>query len=89
MSMRSIGKAMEKIKEKDIPLAESCVANLIQVIRGKQVLLDRDLATLYQVETKYINRAVKRNPERFPNDFYFELTKEESLRFQMGMRTKI
>jgi len=66
------------------PLVESGVGKMIQVIRGKQVLLDRDLATLYEVETKYINRAVKRNPNRFPDEFYFELTKEESLRCQDG-----
>ena len=66
------------------PLVESGVEKMIQVIRGKQVLLDRDLATLYGVETKYINRAVKRNPNRFPNEFYFELTKEEFLRCQNG-----
>lgn len=66
------------------PLAESGVEKMIQVIRGKQVLLDRDLATLYGVETKYINRAVKRNPKRFPGEFYFELTKEEFLRCQIG-----
>ena len=66
------------------PLVETGVKKMIQVIRGKQVLLDHDLATLYGVETKYINRAVKRNPESFPEDFYFELTKEESLRFQIG-----
>ena len=66
------------------PLVESDVGKMIQIIRGKQVLLDRDLASLYEVETKYINRAVKRNPNRFPDEFYFELTKEESLRCQDG-----
>ena len=66
------------------PLVESGVGKMIQVIRGRQVLLDRDLATLYGVETKYINRAVKRNPNRFRDEFYFELTKEESLRCQDG-----
>ena len=66
------------------PLVESGVGKMIQVIRDRQVLLDRDLATLYGVETKYINRAVKRNPNRFPDEFYFELTKEESLRCQDG-----
>ena len=71
------------------PLVESGVEKMIQVIRGKQVLLDRDLAVLYGVETKYINRAVKRNSKRFPDEFYFELTKEEFLRCQMGMRTII
>ena len=66
------------------PIVESGVEKMIQIVRGKQVLLDRDLATLYGVETKYINRAVKRNPNRFPDEFYFELTKEESLRCQDG-----
>ena len=59
------------------PLAESSVGKLIQVIRGKQVLLDRDLATLYGVETRRINEQVKRNFERFPEDFCFQLTISE------------
>lgn len=48
--------------------------------------MDADLAVVYGTETKYIKRAVKRNPDRFPNDFIFELTKEEAdnLRFQIG-----
>ena len=46
-------------------------------VRGMQVMLDRDLATLYQVETKVFNQAVKRNIERFPQNFRFQLTKEE------------
>lgn len=66
------------------PLDESGVGKMIRVVRDKQVLLDSDLATLYGVETKYINRAVKRNTERFPDEFYFELTKEEFLRCQIG-----
>ena len=78
---------MSEIEEKsDIttPLVKSGVEKMIQVIRGKQVLFDRDLATLYGVETKYINRAVKRNPKRFPDEFYFQLTKEEFFRRQVG-----
>ena len=79
---------VKKKEKKEIapasPLVESGVEKMIQVVRGKQVLLDRDLATLYEVETKYINRAVKRNSNRFPDEFYFELTKEESLRCQTG-----
>lgn len=59
------------------PLAESSVGKLIQVIRGKQVLLDRDLATLYGVETKALNQAVKRNQERFPERNCFQLNKNE------------
>ena len=46
-------------------------------IRGQKVILDRDLAALYQVETRVLNQAVKRNTERFPEDFMFQLTKEE------------
>ena len=53
------------------------IENLIHVIRGKQVMLDRDLARLYGVETKVLNQAVKRNIERFPEDFMFQLSKEE------------
>ena len=50
---------------------------LIRIIRGQHVLLDRDLAVLYRVETRVLNQAVKRNLERFPEDFMFQLTKEE------------
>ncbi len=56
---------------------------LIKVIRGQQVMLDKDLAMLYGVEVKVLNQAVKRNVERFPNDFRFQLTKEECLRSQI------
>ena len=50
---------------------------LIRIIRGQHVILDRDLAVLYRVETRVLNQAVKRNLERFPEDFMFQLTKEE------------
>ena len=58
----------------------------IYTIRGLQVMLDSDLAELYQVETKNLNRAANRNSERFPQSFRFQLTQEEyeSLRFQFG-----
>ena len=56
---------------------ENKVESLIRVIRGQQVMLDRDLAELYGVETKRLNEQVKRNIERFPEDFMFQLTKEE------------
>lgn len=49
----------------------------IYEVRGQKVILDRDLAALYQVETRVLNQAVKRNIERFPEDFMFQLTKEE------------
>ncbi len=71
-------------KKKDIEKVESAplqplenIENLIQVIRGKQVILDRDLARLYRVETGRLNEQVKRNMERFPEDFMFQLSKEE------------
>ncbi|MEO1954719.1 MAG: ORF6N domain-containing protein, partial [Campylobacterales bacterium] len=54
------------------------VENKIFTLRGKQVMLDSDLAKLYQVETKRINEAVRRNPEKFPNDLMFDMTKEET-----------
>ena len=53
------------------------IENLIITVRGKQVILDRDLARLYGVETRVLNQAVQRNIERFPEDFMFKLTKEE------------
>ena len=56
---------------------ENNVESLIRVIRGQQVMLDRDLAELYGVETKRLNEQVKRNIERFPEDFMFQLTSNE------------
>ncbi len=53
------------------------IQNLIYIIRGQRVMLDSDLARLYEVETKVLNQAVKRNIERFPEDFMFQLTKNE------------
>ncbi len=62
----------------------------IFIIRGQKVMLDRDLAELYGVETKQLKRAVRRNLIRFPKDFMLELTKEEydSLRCQIGTLKK-
>ena len=54
------------------------IESLIITVRGKQVILDRDLARLYGVETKRLNQQVQRNIERFPEDFMFQLTKEEA-----------
>ena len=53
------------------------IRNRIYTVRGVQVLLDTDLAELYQVETKALNQAVKRNFERFPEQFMFQLSQEE------------
>lgn len=60
-----------------IGLNEYIVINKIYVIRGQKVMLDRDLAELYQVETRILNQQVKRNIKRFPDDFMFQLSKEE------------
>ncbi|MBD3588781.1 ORF6N domain-containing protein [Bacteroides sp. GM023] len=62
------------------------IENKIYEIRGQKVMLDFDLAEMYEIETKNLNKAVKRNIERFPDDFMFQLTKEElsNLRFQIG-----
>ncbi|MBS4012619.1 MAG: ORF6N domain-containing protein [Bacteroidetes bacterium] len=67
---------------------EIVVTSKIHNIRGKQVMLDSDLAELYSVEVKFLNRAVKRNIERFPEDFMFQLNNEESLRFHFGTLNK-
>ena len=62
------------------------IKNLIYTIRGKQIMLDSDVAMLYQYETKNVNKAVKRNIDRFPEEFCFQLTENEfeTLRFQIG-----
>ena len=62
------------------------IASKIYMIRDKKVIFDRDLAKLYGVETKVLKRAVRRNIDRFPNDFMFELNKDEfqNLRRQIG-----
>ena len=69
-------------------ISNNNIENMIYEIRGMQVMLDSDLAKLYHCKngTKDINKAVKRNINRFPNDFYFKLTEEERniLRFQIG-----
>ena len=58
-------------------IAVEVIATRILEIRGKKVMIDRDLAVLYGVETKQLLRQVRRNIERFPEDFSFKLTKEE------------
>lgn len=66
------------------------IKNLIYTIRGKQVMLDSDVAMLYNYTTKNINKAVKRNIDRFPEDFCFQVTETEfqNLRFQFGTLNK-
>ena len=65
---------------------DDVVINKIYYVRGQKVMLDEDLADLYAVETKQLKRQVRRNIERFPGDFMFELTREEfeNLRCQFG-----
>ena len=64
-------------------LTQISIESLIYEIRGQKVMLDRDLARLYGVETKVLNQAVKRNIKRFPEDFMFQLTYDECLRSQI------
>ena len=62
---------------KSIPLHDDELINKIFLIRGQKVMLDRDLANLYQVETRVLNQAVRRNIARFPKDFMFQLNGKE------------
>ena len=68
------------------------IQDLIYIIRGQRVMLDFDLAMLYEVETRSLNQTVKRNARRFPNDFMFQLTEQEwsliSSQFVMTSRMK-
>jgi len=75
--MLRYAKVSEVNKMNDIIIKDNIIENKIFSIRDLQVMLDADLAQLYEVETKRINEAVKNNPDKFPDDFYFELTKEE------------
>lgn len=70
----------------DVPVAVEIIQRPIYLIRGQKVMLDSDLAELYQVLTKNLELATRRNAKRFPEDFMFQLTEEEaeSLRFQIG-----
>jgi hypothetical protein len=72
---------MTKI-EKDILQIE----NMIYIIRGQKVMLDSDLAKLYGVETRTLNQAVKRNLERFPEDFMFQLTQDELIFLRSSLK---
>jgi hypothetical protein len=80
-------KKPSSIGELTLPIiSPSFIERRIYLIRGHKVMFDSDLAELYGVETKALNRAVRRNKDRFPDDFMFQLTKEEGerLRFQIG-----
>lgn len=75
-----------KNNEPNSIIPETRIENVIYLIRGRKILLDQDLAALYGVETKQLNRSIKRNHERFPEDFIFQLTKDEwgNLKCQIG-----
>lgn len=78
---------IEKADNTEIEIESKVIQNLVYVVRGKQIMLDCDLADLYQIETSNLNKARKRNEKRFPEDFCFQLTKEEyqNLKFQIGI----
>ena len=79
----------ELVINRDQLIVVDDIEPLIKIIRGQQVMLDRDLAALYGVETKRLNEQVKRNIKRFPEDFMFQLTKDECLRSQIATLTCI
>ena len=74
----------ELVTNRDQLVGVDNIEPLIKIIRVQQVMLDSDLATLYGVETKRLNEQVKRNIKRFPEDFMFQLTKDECLRSQIA-----
>jgi len=84
------------MSSKKVAIPDETVISKIYVIRGQKVMFDRDLADLYDVETRTLNQAVKRNIKRFPEDFMFQLSQEEfelwksqiviSNREKMGLR---
>jgi len=75
------------VASKQMPIPAERIEKAILLVRGQKVMLDRDLAELYGVTTGNLNKAVKRNLDRFPPDFMFQLKQEEyeSLRFQFGI----
>ena len=76
MSEKRMIKNMAK-KKTEIAIPQEIILNKIYEIRGQKVMLDRDLAELYGVETKVLKQAVRRNIQRFPEDFMFEMLKDE------------
>jgi len=75
------------VASKQMQIPAERIEKAILLVRGQKVMLDRDLAELYGVTTGNLNKAVKRNLDRFPPDFMFQLKQEEyeSLRFQFGI----
>jgi len=64
-------------KNQEYAIPETLVSSKIYIVRNKKIMLDRDLAELYEVETRVLNQAVSRNMERFPEEFMFQLTSKE------------
>ena len=64
-------------KNQEYAIQETLATSKIYIVREKKIKLDRDLAKLYEVETRVLNQAVRRNMERFPEEFMFQLTPEE------------
>ena len=69
--------SIDRIKKEEALIIRD-VGSLIITVRNQKVIVDRDLAEIYGVATRRLNEQVKRNPERFPEDFMFQLTKEEA-----------
>ena len=74
---------MDKMSNKTtIALSEELILNKIYLIRGQKVMIDRDLAEMYGVETRVLNQAIRRNQKRFPSDFMFLMTSEELMNWK-------
>ncbi len=80
---------MKEVTNSELMLPDEVIVSKIYLIRGEKVMLDRDLAELYGVETKYLKRQVRRNILRFPDDFMFELTQEELQQWRSQFGTSI
>src|SRR6266511_1198654 len=71
-------------QKSELPVSVEQIDGMIRTLRGVRVMLDRDLAKIYGVPTKAFNQAVKRNRQRFPEDFMFRLTQEEAKALQVS-----
>ena len=87
MEQKTLVEVNNSVQEPNTETTQFDIKSMIYVVRNQQVMIDSDLALLYQVETSALNRAVKRNIKRFPEDFRFQLTEEEYefLRCQFGI----
>ena len=72
----------------NIPVTTDKISRLIRTVRNQRVILDADLAAIYGVKTGHLNRAINRNPDRFPGDFLFRLTPSEAMRCQFGIASR-